>query len=183
MSKSYHSLVKAIIGGFKKVFYYILGRLGRQIGKYIVNTRVVGWDRGWDRVRHAMEAVSVRWSGKSLAGRSPPQSTCQILTSSFQSGRSCVGRGRPFFIENLQRGATPPSRWSWYPRRVCRQADGDRPKTCQPAKHARKHCPPTFVFCAKNEHCPPNMPKVQNFVGLARPHFLRRTVSLSTCLF
>ena len=144
-------------------FSYIYCPIVTGDGKYIVNTRVVGWDRGWDRVRHAMEAVSVMWAVRSWAGRSPPPPTCQILTSSFQSGRSRVGRGRPFFIENLQRGATPPGRWSRYPRRACRQEAARPSKGRPPAKHARKHCPPSFVFCAKNERCRPNPPKVQIF--------------------
>lgn len=134
-----------------------------------------------------MEAVSVRWAVRSWAGRSPPPPTCQILTSSFQSGRSCVGRGRPFstrsflcvegwpFLLKICREGLPrPAGGSDIPAgHGIRQASPCR-KPCPSAKHASKHCPLAFVFCAEYERRPPNMPTraalLQIFVALsARP--------------
>lgn len=80
--------------------------------------------------------------------------------------RSVLRRAGPtLFIENLQRGATPPDTVARIPprarttgRQTARPGPAGRAKLARPGRHARKHCPPAFVFCAKYELARPNMP-------------------------
>ena len=80
---------------YSLLFCYIYLLTVTEEEKYIVNTVVVGWDRGWDRVRQAIRGchgqtwlvvyivAAVFQTGRSVAGPSipaPPDGLLRIVT-------------------------------------------------------------------------------------------------------